>query len=293
MALIDGSRIAAEIEAEQKAAVAALVRDRGRPPGLVTILVGEDPASVSYVAGKQRRAQLLGFHSVQENVPRSVETAALVRLIERFNEDPLIDGILVQSPLPSHVDPARIVVAVSPDKDVDCFHPQNLGLLLSGSPRFLPCTPAGVVELLRRSGVTIAGAEAVVVGRSLLVGRPLANMLSARDDGGNATVTICHTRTRDLAAHTRRADILVVAAGGSPRFVTADMVKPGAAVIDVGIHRVGTTASGKARLCGDVDFDSVREVAGLITPVPGGVGPMTVTMLMANTLRSARLRLGG
>ncbi len=293
MALIDGSRIAAEIEAEQKAAVAALVRDHGRPPGLVTILVGDDPASISYVTGKQARAHLLGFHSVQENVAAAVDTAALVGLIERFNRDPAVDGILVQSPLPPGIDHEKVVLAVSPEKDVDCFHPENLGLLLSGTPRFLPCTPAGIIELLTRSGVTIAGAEAVVVGRSMLVGRPLANMLSARSAGGNATVTLCHTRTRDLAAHTRRADILIVAAGGSPRFVTADMVKPGAAVIDVGIHRVGTTRTGKARLCGDVDFESVQEVAGLITPVPGGVGPMTVAMLMANTIRSAALRLGG
>ncbi len=292
MALIDGTRIAAEIEAEQKEAVAALVRDRGRPPGLATILVGDDPASVSYVAGKQRRARALGFHSAQADLPSAVDTDAVLQTIERFNADPLVDGILVQSPLPPQIEQARVAAAVSPDKDVDCCHPLNLGLLLAGSPRFLPCTPAGIVELLARSGVEIAGAEAVVVGRSLLVGRPLANMLSARADGGNATVTLCHTRTRDLAAHTRRADILIVAAGTSPRFVTADMVKRGAAVIDVGIHRIGTTASGRARLCGDVDFESVSRVAGLITPVPGGVGPMTVTMLMANTLRSALLRLG-
>ncbi len=293
MALIDGTRIAAEIEGEQRTAVAALVRDHGRPPGLATILVGDDPASVSYVTGKQARARQLGFHSVQENVASTVDTSDLVRLIERCNADPLIDGILVQSPLPKQIDQERVVLAVRPDKDVDCFHPENLGRLLAGAPRFLPCTPAGVVELLERSGVTIQGADVVVVGRSLLVGRPLANMLSARSPGGNATVTICHTRTRDLAAHTRRADILIVAAGGTPRFVTAAMVKPGATVIDVGIHRVGTTKSGKARLCGDVDFESVREIAGLITPVPGGVGPMTVAMLMANTIRSARLRLGG
>jgi methylenetetrahydrofolate dehydrogenase (NADP+)/methenyltetrahydrofolate cyclohydrolase len=222
-----------------------------------------------------------------------VDTAALVRLIERYNRDPRIDGILVQSPLPPHIDQRAVILALSPEKDVDCFHPENLGLMLSGTPRFLPCTPAGIIELLTRSGVPIEGSDAVVVGRSMLVGRPLANMLSARAERGNATVTLCHTRTRDLAAHTRRADILVVAAGGSPRFVTAEMVKPGAAVIDVGTHRIGTTRSGKARLCGDVDFEGVKEVAGLITPVPGGVGPMTVTMLMANTLRSARLRLGG
>jgi methylenetetrahydrofolate dehydrogenase (NADP+) / methenyltetrahydrofolate cyclohydrolase len=293
MSFIDGAGIAREIEAEQKAQVDALTRAHGRPPGLATILVGDDPASVSYVTGKQARARALGFHSLQENLPATTSTSELLEVIARCNADPLIDGILVQNPLPRQIDREKIDESVSPAKDVDCFHPENLGRLLAGRPRFLPCTPAGVVELLKRSGVALAGADVVIVGRSLLVGRPLANMLSARGPDADATVTLCHTRTRDLARYTRAADILVVAAGGSPRFITADMVKPGSVVIDVGIHRIGTSRSGKARLCGDVDCEGVSAVARLVTPVPGGVGPMTVTMLMANTIKSARLRLGG
>jgi methylenetetrahydrofolate dehydrogenase (NADP+)/methenyltetrahydrofolate cyclohydrolase len=289
--IISGTEVAAQIRAEIKEDAARLKTEHGIEPGLVTILVGENPASVSYVTGKQKTAKELGFYSVQDNQPADVTEETLLRLIDRYNKDPKIHGILVQLPLPGHINETKVLYAIDPDKDVDAFHPVNVGKLVIGGAVFYPCTPYGILQLLMRSGVDTKGAEAVVVGRSNIVGKPIANMLMQKAEGGNATVTICHTATRDLAFHTRRADILIVAAG-RPRAITADMVKEGAAVIDVGVNRIGMTPEGKAKLAGDVDFDSVKEKASLITPVPGGVGPMTITMLMLNTVKAAKLAGG-
>jgi methylenetetrahydrofolate dehydrogenase (NADP+)/methenyltetrahydrofolate cyclohydrolase len=292
--IIDGKEIAAQMREEIKAETKRLVEDHGVTPGLVTILVGENPASVSYVTAKQRASKELGFHSVQDNQPADVSEAALLELVEKYNRAPEIHGILVQLPLPKHIDESKVLYAMDPDKDVDGFHPVNVGRLMIGQARFLPCTPAGIQQLLIRTGTPVEGAEVVVVGRSNIVGKPIANILLQKQDGANATVTVCHTRTRDIASHTRRADILIVAAG-FPNAVTADMVKEGAVVIDVGVNRVGEKPSKKtpgkmvAILKGDVDFDAVKEKAAAITPVPGGVGPMTITMLMHNTLLSARI----
>jgi methylenetetrahydrofolate dehydrogenase (NADP+)/methenyltetrahydrofolate cyclohydrolase len=292
--IIDGKAIAAEIRAEIKAETQRLVAERGVTPGLVTILVGRNPASVSYVTAKQSASKELGFHSIQDNQPEDITEPALLALVDRYNRDPKIHGILVQLPLPRHVNEAKVLYALDPDKDVDAFHPVNVGKLMIGEAVFLPCTPAGIQQLLIRSGTAIEGADVVVVGRSNIVGKPIANILLQKQKGANATVTVCHTRTRDIASHTRRADILIVAAG-FPNAVTADMVREGAVVIDVGVNRVGEKPSQKDPgrmvpiLRGDVDFDGVREKAGAITPVPGGVGPMTITMLMHNTLKSARM----
>jgi methylenetetrahydrofolate dehydrogenase (NADP+)/methenyltetrahydrofolate cyclohydrolase len=212
-------------------------------------------------------------------------------LVEKYNNDPSIHGILVQLPLPKHVNETKVLYAINPDKDVDGFHPVNVGKLMIGEAVFLPCTPAGIQQLIIRSGVETSGSEVVVVGRSNIVGKPIANMMIQKQDGANATVTVCHTRTKNMKEHTLRGDILIVAAG-VPKAVTADMVKDGAVVIDVGVNRIGKTESGKAILCGDVDFDPVKEKASLITPVPGGVGPMTITMLMMNTVKAAKLANG-
>ena len=246
---------------------------------------------MSYVTAKSKTSKELGFHSIQESIPGTTTEDELLRLVAKYNEDPQIHGILVQLPLPKHINEERVLYAIRPDKDVDAFHPVNVGKLMIGNPDFLPCTPAGIQQLLIRSGAKTDGAEVVVVGRSNIVGKPIANMLLQKAAGANATVTICHTRTRDMAVHTRRADVLIVAAG-KPKAVTADMVKEGAYVIDVGVNRIGMTDKGKAKLCGDVDFEGVKEKAAAITPVPGGVGPMTITMLMANTLKAAKLRAG-
>ncbi len=288
--ILRGNELAQEIREDLKREVAGL-KTQGVVPGLVTILVGEDPASMSYVSAKQNAAHQLGFHSLQENRPADIPESTLLELIACYNRDPQIHGILVQLPLPAHISEQNILYAIDPKKDVDAFHPFNVGKLMIGQPDFLPCTPAGIQQLIIRSGVPIDGAEVVVVGRSNIVGKPIANMLLQKRNGANATVTICHTGTRDIAFHTRRADILIVAAG-KPKAITADMVKEGAVVIDVGVNRIGVTAEGKAKLCGDVDFESVREKAGAITPVPGGVGPMTITMLMVNTLKAANLAAG-
>jgi methylenetetrahydrofolate dehydrogenase (NADP+)/methenyltetrahydrofolate cyclohydrolase len=288
-AILDGKAIAAAIRAEIGTAAAALTAATGIVPGLVTILVGEDPGSVSYVTAKGKAAKELGFHSVQETLPAATSEADLLATVARYNEDPRIHGILVQLPLPKHVDAEKVLLAIRPDKDVDAFHPVNVGKLVIGNPDFLPCTPAGIQELIVRSGTRTDGAEVVVVGRSNIVGKPVANMMLQKAKGANATVTICHTGTKDVGAHARRADILIVAAG-KPKAVTADMVKPGACVIDVGVNRIGTSAKGKPLLAGDVDFGPVAEIAGAISPVPGGVGPMTITMLMRNTLRAAEMR---
>ncbi|TFH18108.1 MAG: bifunctional 5,10-methylene-tetrahydrofolate dehydrogenase/5,10-methylene-tetrahydrofolate cyclohydrolase [Lentisphaerales bacterium] len=295
--IISGKEIAEQIRRELKQKTDKLVAEEGVTPGLVTILVGENPASVSYVTAKQRAAKELGFYSIQDTQPASISEDDLLALVDKYNKDAAIHGILVQLPLPKHINETQVLYAIDPDKDVDGFHPVNVGKLMIGEARYLPCTPAGIQQLLIRSGTETSGAEVVVVGRSNIVGKPIANILLQKKDGANATVTICHTRTKDMAAHTRRADILIVAAG-FPNAVTADMVKEGAVVIDVGVNRVGEKPSTKtpgkmvAILKGDVDFDAVKEKASAITPVPGGVGPMTITMLMENTLKSARHAAG-
>ena len=286
---IDGKKIAAEIRAEV-AAEAAAMKASGVGPGLAVVLVGENPASVSYVTAKERACAECGIRSFPVRLPATASQAELLAEVARLNADPAVDGILVQLPLPKWLDEQAVIRAIAPEKDVDGFHPISLGRLLLGLDTFVPCTPAGILELLARSGVDPAGRHAVVVGRSNIVGKPVAFLLARKGSGGNATVTMCHTGTRDLAAHTRTADILVVAAG-RPGTVTADMVKPGAVVIDVGVNRV-PDASKKAgyRLVGDVDYAGVAPVASLITPVPGGVGPMTIAMLLKNTLKAARRR---
>lgn len=290
-ALIRGNEIARQVREEIATDTARLKEKFQVVPGLVTILVGENPASMSYVAAKQKTAKALGFCSIQDNRSANIPEAELLDLIERYNRDPKIHGILVQLPLPKQINETKVLYAIDPKKDVDGFHPVNVGKMVIGEADYLPCTPAGIQQLLVRSGVKTDGAEVVVVGRSNIVGKPIANILLQKQAGANATVTICHTGTVDLAFHTRRADILIVAAG-RPKAITAEMVKEGAVVIDVGVNRIGKTAEGKAILCGDVDFDAVKEKAGMITPVPGGVGPMTITMLMSNTLKAAKLAAG-
>jgi methylenetetrahydrofolate dehydrogenase (NADP+) / methenyltetrahydrofolate cyclohydrolase len=274
--LIDGAALARSLRAQVAERAAALTA-RGRPPGLAVILVGNDAASAVYVRNKVKDCEESGIRSVLERLPESTPEADLLARIQALNVDPSIHGILVQLPLPAHIDARRVIETISPDKDVDGFHVASAGALMTGQPGFLPCTPYGVMRLLEHVGARLAGAEAVVVGRSNIVGKPQALLLLQAD----ATVTICHSRSRDLAAHTRRADVLIAAAG-RVRMITGDMVKPGAIVIDVGMNR---DEAGK--LCGDVDFESVREVASAITPVPGGVGPMTRAMLLVNTLEAA------
>ena len=290
--LIKGSEIRKVMLQEMAEEVAELKKATGRVPGLVTILVGENPASLSYVTSKIKTARELGFHEVQESVPGSLTEDELLAMIERYNQDDSIHGILVQLPLPSHINEKRVLNAIDPDKDVDGFHPVNVGRLMIGGAevKYPPCTPAGIQEMIRRTGVPTDGAEVVVVGRSNIVGKPIANMMMQKGAGANATVTVVHTGTRDLASHCLRADILIVAAG-VPGLVKPEWIKPGACVIDVGVNRVGEAVSQKtgkpvALLKGDVDFDEACKVAGYITPVPGGVGPMTITMLMKNTLNS-------
>jgi len=289
--LINGSEIAQQIREELKQETSTLKAKYNVVPGLVTILVGENPASMSYVTAKQKTSKELGFYSVQENQPATITEEQLLKLIDQYNKDPKIHGILVQLPLPKHIKETKILYAIDPKKDVDGFHPVNVGKLMIGEADYLPCTPAGIQQLLIRSGVKIDGVEVVVVGRSNIVGKPIANILLQKQKGANATVTICHTGTKDMAFHTKRADILIVAAGKA-KAITADMVKEGAVVIDVGVNRIGMTPEGKAKLCGDVDFDAVKEKASAITPVPGGVGPMTITMLMMNTVKAAKLAAG-
>jgi methylenetetrahydrofolate dehydrogenase (NADP+)/methenyltetrahydrofolate cyclohydrolase len=289
--IISGTEIAKQIREELKEEIARLKEQHNLVPGLVTVLVGEDPASQVYVGSKEKTSQALGLYSERHDLPADTSEEALLALIDKLNKDPRIHGILVQLPLPKHIDETRVLYAINPKKDVDGFHPVNLGKLMIGEPDYLPCTPHGIQQLLVRSGVEIEGAEVVVVGRSNIVGKPIANILLQKKEGANATVTVCHTRTRDIAAHTKRADIIIVAAG-RPKAVTADMVKEGVVVIDVGVNRIGKTAEGKAILVGDVDFEAVKEKARAITPVPGGVGPMTITMLMLNTVKAAKLAAG-
>ncbi len=287
--LIKGKEIAAQIRQEIKADADKLKAEKGVTPGLVTILVGADPASQSYVRAKQKASHDLGFHSIQETPEADISQEDLLKLVEKYNKDDSIHGILVQLPLPKHINDNKILYAIDPDKDVDGFHPVNVGRMVIGEPAFLPCTPFGIQQMLIRSGVETCGAEVVIVGRSNIVGKPIANILIQKADGANATVTVCHTRTKDIADHTRRADILIVAAGVR-NAVTADMVKPGAVVIDVGVNEIGRTAEGKRKLVGDCDFEPICQVASAVTPVPGGVGPMTITMLMLNTLKSAQAK---
>ena len=289
--LINGNEVAQQIRQELKQETAQLKEKYNVVPGLVTILVGENPASVSYVTAKQKTSKELGFYSIQDNQPATITEEELLKLIDKYNKDPKIHGILVQLPLPKHINETKVLYAIDPKKDVDGFHPVNVGKLMIGEADYLPCTPAGIQQLLIRSGAKIDGAEVVVVGRSNIVGKPIANILLQKQKGANATVTICHTGTKDMAFHTKRADILIVAAG-KPKAVTADMVKEGAVVIDVGVNRIGMTPEGKAKLAGDVDFDGVKEKASAITPVPGGVGPMTITMLMMNTVKAAKVAAG-
>ena len=286
--IISGTEVAKAIREELTVEITELLEKHGINPGLVTILVGENPASQSYVAAKNKTAHALGIHSEQVTLPADTSEADLLALVDKYNKDPKINGILVQLPLPKHINEANVLYAIDPDKDVDGFHPVNVGKMVLGEQCFLPCTPHGILELLVRSGVKTSGAEVVVIGRSNIVGKPIANLMLQKRDGGNATVTLCHTRTKDMAAHCRRADILI-AAVGVPKMVTADMVKDGVAIIDVGVNRIGMTEAGKAILAGDVDFEAVKEKASFITPVPGGVGPMTITMLMKNTVQAAKM----
>jgi methylenetetrahydrofolate dehydrogenase (NADP+)/methenyltetrahydrofolate cyclohydrolase len=290
--IIDGKQIAADMRVEMKAEIDALKESHGVQPGLAVVLVGEDPASQVYVRMKGKACDELGVASFEHKLSADTPEDELLALVESLNADDKVHGILVQLPLPDHIDSNKVLNAILPEKDVDGFHPVNVGKMLIGEPGFLPCTPHGVQVLLTRSGVDPSGKHVVVVGRSNIVGKPVAAILMQKKDGANATVTICHSRTKDLASVTRQGDILI-AAIGRPEMVTADMVKPGAAVIDVGVNRVDDdTKKSGYRLVGDVDFDSVKEVAGHITPVPGGVGPMTITMLMGNTIESAKRSAG-
>jgi methylenetetrahydrofolate dehydrogenase (NADP+)/methenyltetrahydrofolate cyclohydrolase len=285
--LIDGKGLAARLRARTAAEARQWSLETGVVPHLAAVLVGDDPASAVYVRNKQRACSEAGIRSTLHPLRPDTSQQSLLELIAALNRATDVHGILVQLPLPGQIDEATVLDAVHPLKDVDCFHPENVGLLWQGRPRFQPCTPAGCQRLLLESGVTTAGAQAVVLGRSEIVGKPMAALLLARGPGGDATVTVCHSRTRDLAQITRQADILI-AAVGQPRLVSAAMVKPGAVVIDVGIHRL---ADGS--LVGDVDFEPVSLVASAITPVPGGVGPMTIALLLENTLAAARLQTAG
>jgi methylenetetrahydrofolate dehydrogenase (NADP+)/methenyltetrahydrofolate cyclohydrolase len=285
--LIDGAAVATRIRAEVAREAMALAA-RGVTPGLTVVLVGGDPASAAYVAAKEKACAEVGIRSETTRLSAAALQLDVLAVVQRLNEDSSVHGILVQMPLPRHIEPEAIIQCVRPEKDVDGFHPVNLGKLLAGSTDgFAPCTPAGIQRLLREYGVETRGADCVIVGRSNIVGKPLAALLMRQGSGADATVTVCHSRTRDLAAHTRRADILIVAAG-RPRMITAEMVKAGAVVVDVGVNRVpDPQRKSGARLVGDVDFESVSRVASMITPVPGGVGPMTIAMLLTNTVRAA------
>jgi methylenetetrahydrofolate dehydrogenase (NADP+)/methenyltetrahydrofolate cyclohydrolase len=289
--LISGTEIAKQIRAEIKQEVTELKQKHNVVPGLATVLVGEDPASQVYVGQKEKTSVELGLYSERHDIPVSTTEEELLALIDKLNKNPKIHGILVQLPLPKHINETRVLYAIDPRKDVDGFHPVNVGKLMIGEPDYIPCTPHGIWQLLIRSGVKIEGAEVVVVGRSNIVGKPIANILLQKHKNANATVTVCHTGTRDMAFHTKRADILIVAAG-KPKAITADMVKEGVVVIDVGVNRIGKSESGKDILVGDVDFNAVKEKAKAITPVPGGVGPMTITMLMLNSVRAAKRAAG-
>lgn len=274
--IIDGKAIGAEIRKEIAAEVAELT-ERGCQPGLAVILVGENPASQTYVKNKEKSSKEAGMKSVLIKLPETVSEEDLLAEVDKLNNDPTIHGILVQLPLPKHIDENKVIRAIHPEKDVDGFHPMNVGKMLIGQQTFLPCTPYGIMQLLERSGIEIAGKHAVIIGRSNIVGKPMGQLLLQKD----ATVTYCHSRTADLTYFTKQADILIVAIGRA-KFITGEHVKEGAVVIDVGMNR-----DEHGKLCGDVDFDSAKEAASAITPVPGGVGPMTITMLLKNTVASA------
>jgi len=285
--IIDGKQVAANMREELKVEVAKL-KEKGIVPGLGVVLVGEDPASQSYVTAKEKACADMGIYSNDNRLDADTTQEELLALVDKLNKDPKINGILIQLPLPKHINENAVLVAVDPDKDADGFHPMNVGRMVVGDKCFLPCTPHGVIHLLLRNNVKLEGAEVVIVGRSNIVGKPIANMLIQKSPTGNATVTVCHTRTKDLNAHTKRADI-IIAAAGRPNTITADMVKDGVVVIDVGVNRVEDATKKRGyRLCGDVDFEAVSQKASLITPVPGGVGPMTITMLLYNTVESAK-----
>ena len=291
--ILSGTDLSAEIRAEVAVGVVEMQEKHGVTPGLAVVLVGDDPASAVYVNNKRRACEQAGLFSDAAYLPSTATEDEILSGVRKFNDDPRVHGILVQLPLPDGIDQHRIIEAINPDKDVDGIHPYNLGKLLQGRPDFAPCTPSGVVELLMRNGHDPEGANVVICGRSEIVGKPLAALLMQRARGGNATVTVCHTRTRDLPGVTRAADV-VVAAMGRPAAITADMVKEGAVVVDVGINRVPDASSRRGyRLVGDVDFEGVSRKAAAITPVPGGVGPMTIAMLLTNTLTAARISIHG
>ncbi len=279
--ILDGKQLAQQLRSELAEEVIEFIQNNGAVPCLAAVLVGDNPASEVYVRNKQRACEAVGIESQLHRLPGDASTDDLLKLISKLNKDAEVHGILIQLPLPPQIDKSRVLSAVSPNKDVDAFHPDNVGRLVQGRPRFLPCTPQGVQQLLIRNGIETAGKHVVVLGRSEIVGRPLSIMLSQHGTGGDATVTVCHSRSHDLPAITRQADILIVAIGRA-KFVTANMVKPGAIVIDVGINR------GESGVVGDVDYEAVAAVAGTITPVPGGVGPLTIAMLLRNTLRAAQ-----
>ncbi|HBO87817.1 MAG TPA: bifunctional methylenetetrahydrofolate dehydrogenase/methenyltetrahydrofolate cyclohydrolase FolD [Verrucomicrobia bacterium] len=286
--IINGKAIAEAIRSELREKVAQL-SSKGKTPGLGVILVGDNPASRSYVTAKERACESIGIYSDDNRLPMDTSETDLLDKIDQMNQDPRIHGILVQLPLPKHINESTVLFAIDPAKDVDGFHPMNVGKMIIGEETFFPCTPHGVVQMLIRSGIETASKHVVVVGRSNIVGKPVANMLLQKKEGANATVTLCHTGTTDLGSFTRQADILI-AASGWPNTVTTDMVKPGAVVIDVGVNRVEDASKKNGyRLVGDVDFDGVSTVASHITPVPGGVGPMTITMLLYNTVLSAEM----
>jgi methylenetetrahydrofolate dehydrogenase (NADP+)/methenyltetrahydrofolate cyclohydrolase len=289
--IISGAKIAADMRVEMKKEVAELKEKHGVIPGLAVILVGENPASQVYVGSKVKTCGELEVNSFEYRKAADFPEADLLKLIDELNKDPKVDGILVQLPLPKHINEEKVLLAIDPGKDVDGFHPVNVGKLMIGSADFLPCTPHGCVEILKRSGSETKGAHVVVVGRSNIVGKPVAMMLVQKAVGANATVTICHTGTKDMKSITKQGDILI-AAVGVPEMITGDMIKPGAVVIDVGVNRIDNPdpkAEKKTKLVGDVHFESAKEVASKITPVPGGVGPMTITMLLKNTIRAARI----
>jgi methylenetetrahydrofolate dehydrogenase (NADP+)/methenyltetrahydrofolate cyclohydrolase len=289
--IIDGKQVAAQMRQELKTEVAELAK-KGIVPGLGVILVGDDPASKSYVTAKEKACEEIGIYSDNNRLPADTSQQDLMVLVGRMNSDPKVNGILVQLPLPEQLNEAQVLLAIDPNKDVDGFHPMNVGKMVVGEEAFLPCTPHGVIQLLLRSAVKLEGANIVIVGRSNIVGKPLANMLIQKSPTGNATVTVCHTRTKNLAEHTRRADI-VIAAAGRPNTITADMVKDSVVVIDVGVNRIDDPSKKAGyRLVGDVDFENVKQKASLITPVPGGVGPMTITMLLYNTVQAAKRAAG-
>jgi methylenetetrahydrofolate dehydrogenase (NADP+) / methenyltetrahydrofolate cyclohydrolase len=285
--LIKGAEVAAQIREELKKEIAELKSKYNVVPGLVTILVGSDPASQVYVGQKEKTAKELGIYSERYDMPENTTQKDLIAQVEKLNKDPKINGILCQLPLPKHLNEEDLVYHIDPNKDVDGLHPVNQGKLMIGEADFIPCTPRGIQQLLIRSNTQIEGADVVVIGRSNLVGKPILNILLQKAPGANATVTLCHTKTKNLAFYTKNADI-IIAAAGKPKTVTGDMVKPGCTIIDVGVNEIGKTAEGKRILVGDVDFESVKEKARAITPVPGGVGPMTITMLMMNTVKAAK-----